>query len=245
MRGTYGTSPSLLSEKNKLHFPNGLSEKDTTRFKIIIDGSDREMVLENSCEPLEYIENNADGYVVSPIFDEISSELFEKIKKDSKFLFLDPQGFLRRKDANNNVFLEKTDLNLSGVSAIKVGTDEITNIVGSNDIDAIKSLQKQGVEYVLHTDKQNISLLAKDRLYSLKLPNKEIYDTTGIGDIFCSTFACTMLKEKDFLWAFCFAGGSAQAALDTKEVGLEKVPEKGSIQTNASYFYNTVDFRQV
>ncbi|KAF6242664.1 ribokinase, partial [Nitrosopumilus sp. b1] len=52
-------------------------------------------------------------------------------------------------------------------------------------------------------------------------------------------------KEKDFLWAFCFAGGSAQAALDTKEIGLLKVPERGAIETNASYFYNTIKFRQI
>ena len=88
-------------------------------------------------------------------------------------------------------------------------------------------------------------MLVDDRLYSLTLPNKEVYDTTGIGDIFCSTFICTMLKEKDFLWAFCFAGGSAQAALDTQQVGLEKIPEKGATQINASYFYNTIKFRQV
>ena len=231
--------------KNKMTFPNGLSEKNTTRFKITINGSDRDMVLENSCEPLEYVENDADGYIVSPIFDEMSAELFAKIKQDSKFLFLDPQGFLRRKDQNNNVFLDKTNLDLSNVSAIKVGVDEISNIVGTVEVDSMKSLQKQGVQYVLHTDKKNISMLVEDKLYSLTLPNKEIYDTTGIGDIFCSTFTCTMLKEKDFLWAFCFAGGSAQAALDTKQVGLEKVPEKGATQINASYFYNTVKFRQV
>jgi sugar/nucleoside kinase (ribokinase family) len=102
-----------------------------------------------------------------------------------------------------------------------------------------------GVEHVLHTDKRNVSLLVKDKLYSLTLPNKNIYDTTGIGDIFCSTFCCTMLKEKDFLWAFCFAGGAAQAALESQELGLKKIPKKGTIQVNGSYFYNTIKFKQI
>jgi sugar/nucleoside kinase (ribokinase family) len=77
------------------------------------------------------------------------------------------------------------------------------------------------------------------------LPNKQIYDTTGVGDIFCSAFCCTMLKEKDFLWALCFAGGAAQAALESRNVGLQKIPRKGTIQTNACYFYNLVKFRDL
>ena len=203
------------------------------------------MFLENICEPIEYEKKGFDGFIISPVFNEISLEVFERIKKDSNFVLVDPQGFLRRVDTDRKIYLEKTELNLSGVSAIKVGLDEATCIAGNSDIESLKTLQKQGVEYILRTDKQNISLLVKDKLYSLTLPNKEIYDTTGIGDIFCSTFCCTMLKEKDFLWAFCFAGGAAQEALDTKEIGLAKIPKKGAVETNASYFYNMVKFRQV
>ena len=87
-----------------------------------------------------------------------------------------------------------------------------------------------------------MSLLIKDKIYSIILPNKQIHDTTGIGDIFCSAFCCTMLKEKDFLWSLCFAGGSVQAALDSTSVGLQKLPKKGIIQTNASYSYNLLKF---
>jgi len=107
------------------------------------------------------------------------------------------------------------------------------------------ALQKKGAEYVLLTNKTDVSLLVKDKVYSITLPNKHIHDTTGVGDIFCSAFSCTMLKEKDFLWALCFAGGAAQAALESKNVGLQKIPKKGTIQTNASYFYNLVKFRDL
>jgi sugar/nucleoside kinase (ribokinase family) len=106
-------------------------------------------------------------------------------------------------------------------------------------------LQKKGVEHVILTNKTEVSMLVKDRIYSITLPNKRIHDTTGIGDIFCATFCCTMLKEKDFLWALCFAGGAAQAALDSNDVGLLKIPKKGTIETNASYFYNLMKFRSI
>lgn len=231
--------------KKGISFNNALTKTPTTKFKISIEGVDRTLKLENVCDPIDYQKSDSDGILVSPIFNEVSFELFSKIKKDSKFLFLDPQGFLRRTDDKKNVFLEKTDIDLSKVSAIKVNPEEIEHIVGNSDVDSLKILQKKGVEYVLLTNKANVSLLYKDKLYSITLPNKKVYDTTGLGDIFSATFCCTMIKEKDFLWALCFAGGAAQAALDTGEVGLLKIPQKSAVETNASYFYNVVKFRQV
>jgi len=230
---------------NKISFENTLSEKSTTQFIIKINGLDRELFLKNICEPIKYVNTDADGVLVSPIFNEISNEVFNKIKQNNNFVFVDPQGFLRRKDSSGKIFLEKTELDLSKISGIKAGVDEMLNLTGAIGIDGMKILNQKGVEYVLHTDQKYISLLVKDRMYSLTLPNKEIRDTTGIGDILCATFCCTMIKEKDFLWALCFAGGSVQAALDSKQIGLAKIPEKKAVESNASYFYNTIKFRQV
>ena len=233
-----------LSEK-KIRFENAESQKPTTRFTINIAGVDRSLKLENECEPISYDGTDADGCLVSPIYHEISNELFFKIKKDSNFILVDPQGFLRQTDSENNIILKNNDLDLSGVSAIKVNPEEARHLVSGSDDEIMLALQKKGVEYVLLTNKIDVSLLVKDKVYSIKLPNKNVHDTTGIGDIFCATFCCTMLKEKDFLWALCFAGGSAQAALDSRNVGLLKIPKRGQIETNASYFYNLVKYRQI
>lgn len=237
--------PQQYLTQNKIKFDNGFSEKLTTRFAINITGSDRTLQLLNECEPIEYDAINADGSLITPIFHEISSETFSKIKKDSNFILVDPQGFLRRVDSNKNVILENTDLDLTGVNAIKVNPEESQKIVTGTNDEMMIALQRKGVEHVLFTNKTEVSLLVKDKIYSITLPNKEVYDTTGIGDIFCATFCCTMLKEKDFLWALCFAGGSAQAALDSKQVGLLKIPQKHTIETNASYFYNLVKYRTI
>jgi sugar/nucleoside kinase (ribokinase family) len=237
--------PKQYLTQNKIDFKNALSEKLTTRFAINIAGSDRTLKLLNECDPIEYTTINADGSLIAPIFHEISPDLFSKIKKDSSFVLVDPQGFLRRVDSDKNVILENTELDLIGVNAIKVNPEESQKIVAGSNDDMMISLQKKGVEHVLFTNKTEVSLLVKDKIYSITLPNKEIYDTTGIGDIFCATFCCTMLKEKDFLWALCFAGGSAQAALDSRQVGLLKIPQKNVIETNASYFYNLVKYRTI
>ena len=237
--------PKPYLTEHKINFGNSESEKNTTKFTISITGSDRTLKLENECEPIEYSCVDADGHIVSPIYHELSHDVFKKIKNDSNFLFVDPQGFLRRIDSQNNILLDKTDLDLSNVNAIKVNPEESNQLVSGTFDEMMMALQKKGIEYVILTNKTDVSLLVKDKIYSITLPNRNIHDTTGIGDIFCSAFTCTMLKEKDFLWALCFAGGAAQAALESNNVGLQKIPKKGTIETNASYFYNLVKFRDL
>lgn len=237
--------PKQYLNEYKINLVDSESQKNTTKFAISITGSDRTLKLENECEEINYFQSTADAHLVSPIYHEISDETFKKIKNNSNFLFVDPQGFLRRKDSQNNIFLEKTDLDLSNVDAIKVNPEESRQVVDGTSNEMMMSLQKKGIKHVLLTDKANVSLLVKDKIYSITLPNQNIHDTTGIGDIFCSAFICTMLKEKDFLWALCFAGGAAQAALESKNMGLQKIPKKGTIETNASYFYNLVKFRDL
>ena len=242
--GSDFTLVNYLAEQ-KIVFEDSLSIKPTTQFVLNLVNSERTLFLQNKCEPISDITLNTDNVIISPLFDEISIELFEKIKKNASFVMLDPQGFLRRRNSENRIHLEQTDLNLSNVSAIKVNTDELKCLTGASNVDGIKILQKKGIDSVILTDKQNITLLSKNRIYSITLPNLELNDTTGIGDIFCAAFCCTILKEKDILWALSFAGGAAQAALESGQIGLEKIPSKAAIESNAYYFYNTIKFKEI
>ena len=229
----------------KIVFEDALSTKPTTQFILNLVNSERTLFLQNKCEPISNITLDTDSVIISPLFDEISIEMFEQIKKNSNFVLLDPQGFLRRKNLENKIYLEEIDLNLSNVSAIKVNPDELKCLTSASNIDGVKILQKKGIDNVILTDRQNISLISKNKIYSIILPNLELYDTTGIGDIFCAAFSCTMLREKDILWALSFGGGAAQAALESKQIGLEKIPSRGAIESNAYYFYNTVKFKEI
>ena len=235
---------NYLTEQ-KIVFEDALSTKPTTQFILNLVNSERTLFLQNKCESINSITLDTDSVIISPLFDEISIELFEKIKKNANFVLLDPQGFLRRINSQNKIYLEQTNLNVSGISAIKVNSDELRSLTNSSNIDGIKILQKKGIDNVILTDKQNISLLSENRIYSITLPDIELNDTTGIGDIFSATFCCTMLREKDILWALSFAGGAAQAALESGQIGLEKIPSKGAIESNAYYFYNTIKFKEI
>ena len=232
-------------KENKITLHNALSTEATTKFRIELNDSDRKLYVENMCEKIDFLDNDDDGTIISPVFDEISLDVYSKIKKSKNFTLLDPQGFLREKNSNNEISLKRTTLDLEHIDAIKVNPDELSALTGASGHDGIKQLQKMGIEYVIFTNKQEISLLVEDKLYSIFLPKMILTDTTGIGDIFCSTFTCTMLKENDFLWALSFAGGAAQSALESKAFGLEKIPEKSALESNGSYFYNILEFKQI
>ncbi|HXX05619.1 MAG TPA: PfkB family carbohydrate kinase [Candidatus Bathyarchaeia archaeon] len=236
---------SDLENKNIFIPSNSVSDTPTTRFSLKIFGVERELYLKTKCDPIEFTKSDADGAIVSPVYDEVSEDTLDKIRENFNFLLLDPQGYLRRIDKNNKVYLEKTLLDFSQLTAIKTDPDEAFYLTGLNEREAMMTLQKKGVKHVLYTNKQDITMLVKDRLYHLKIPNMRIGDTTGIGDIFCAAFSCSYIKDNDSLWAICFAVGAAQAALETGATGLSKIPESGDIEQNAAYLYNLVNFSHI
>lgn len=231
-------------EKNKITVAGASSKMPTTRFVLEISGTERTLWIKDVCEQIIYEKVDADGILVSPVFDEVSQPTLNKIQKDSRMVFLDPQGFLRRKDSQGKVFFERTDMELSNISVVKADPQEAYCLTGMQGFDGALALHKK-VEHVLYTNKRDVSMLYKNKEYSIRLPSMEIYDTVGVGDIFTSTFCCTLLKEKDALWALSFAGGAAQAALESKEVGIDKIPPRGATEANGAYFYNTIKFRDV
>jgi sugar/nucleoside kinase (ribokinase family) len=243
----FGTDFTLIDQlqKNKIKFQNTPDSNPTTRFVLVINGDERTLWLQNVCSEIEYKTIDADGILVSPVFNEISKSTFEKIKKNSNMIFLDPQGFLRRVGSDKKIFFERTDVDLANISVLKSDPNEVFNLTGMHGMEGIQLLRKKGIEYILYTNKRDVSLFYKERQYSINLPNIDIYDTVGIGDIFTATFCCTLLKERDALWALSFAGGAAQAALESGQVGLSKVPQRGTVETNASYFYNMIKFTDV
>jgi sugar/nucleoside kinase (ribokinase family) len=241
----FGPDFGFLDElqKNKIRVDSTPSQKPTTRFRLEITDSDRTLWLQNVCEEIEYKKIDADGILISPVYDEISKSTLDKIKNDSNLIALDPQGFLRR-SADKKISLERTDLDLSGISILKSDPSEVFALTGLEGIEGALALHKK-IKHILYTNKRDVSLFHNNKQYSITLPNMDIYDTSGVGDIFTATFCCTLLKERDVLWALSFAGGAAQAALESKEIGLDKVPPRGATEANASYFYNIIKFTDV
>ena len=130
--GSDFTHADYLTEQ-KIVFENAFSIEPTTQFTLQLVNSERTLFLKNKCEIINNVILDTDSVIISPLFDEIPLELFEKIKNNANFVLLDPQGFLRRVNSENKIYLEQTDLNLSGISAIKVNSDELRSLTNASN----------------------------------------------------------------------------------------------------------------
>jgi len=226
------------------------SELPTTRFVLRNFEDDRELTLNSICTPIdiEEIKNvKSDCWIISPVFEEVSVELLRYLATTSEkgFVMLDPQGYTRAVDSALKISLRnKIDVPLNDLNGIKLDSHEISCLTnGLSGKDALRKIRsKYGIDYVIYTQDQNIHLLQDDRLYWLNIPKIDSPDSTGLGDIITASFACTILKEKDPIWALCFAAGALISALQTREIGIEKIPSKSAIEENATYYYNVMNY---
>ena len=227
------------------------SDLPTTRFVLKNFETDRELTLQSKCIPLDIEEIrsvNANCWIISPVFDEVPLGILQYLvssRKEKQFVMLDPQGFTRTVDSEGRVSIrKKIDIPIHKVDGIKLDSEEISCFTnGLQGIEGMKKIRSiYGIQYVLFTQDQVIHLLEEGKHYWINVPKHETPDSTGLGDIIASSFACTMVKEKDSVWAFCFASGALTAALQTKEIGIKKIPSKSSIEQNATYYYNTMNF---
>jgi sugar/nucleoside kinase (ribokinase family) len=228
------------------------SDLPTTRFVLKNFETDRELTLESKCGALdiEEIKNvKANCWIISPVFDEVPLDILQYLsstkKEGNQFVMLDPQGYTRAIDSEGRVSIrKKMDIPIHKVNGIKLDSQEISCFTnGLQGMEGMKKIRSHyEIDYVLHTEDQIIHLLEKERHYWLKVPKLDTPDSTGLGDIIASSFACTIVKEKDSIWAFCFAVGALFAALQTSEIGIKKIPSKSAIEESASYYYNTMNF---
>ena len=184
-------------DHKKINYSGCLCDTPSTSFDICEADSSRVLRLKNLCEPLQYVKSDSDGVLASPIFCEIDSNLYKQLQEHSGFLFLDPQGFIRF-EKDNLVSVQRTSLDFTSIDAIKVDSSELQCLTGASDEHSIQVLQKNGIQYVLHTVENLVTMYVKDRAYSLKIPHGTPSDTVGLGDILSAAFCSTMINWKNW-----------------------------------------------
>ena len=116
---------------------------------------------------------------------------------------------------------------------------------GLQGLAGMQALHSRGIEFVVYTDNGTIHLLHDHRHYWFKLKEINTVDSTGLGDILSAAFSCAYVKEKDPMWAICFGVGAVKAALETRQVGVAKIPSMRDIEETASYLYNGIKFQRI
>jgi sugar/nucleoside kinase (ribokinase family) len=200
----------------------------TTRFELKQYGYTREVYLRAKCNPLtvndvEHVD--VDGWIVSPIIDEVPLQVLREIIRKNKFVMLDPQGYIRKVEPSGLISKHRRiTLHISGISAIKVDEDELSAVSNVNP------------ELLILTAPRTISM----NQYRIKLDHFDATDSTGLGDIMTAAFTCAYLRGKGPKWSICYGAGAIKAALETNLIGINKIPTKSQIEKYASDFFNSI-----
>lgn len=206
----------------------------TTRFMLIINEYSRKLFLLAKCDDININDIvDMDGYIVSPIINEVSSDTLNYIVKNSSFTFLDPQGFVRRV-RDKECYIARTDLKIDGIDVIKVDEDEAFALTGSIGIDALMALD---TNTAILTSKDRTIMLHKNRVYGMKFEPVKPIDSTGAGDIFAGAYASSYMRDKDHVWAFCSAISASLLALKSNKVGIDKIPTLQMVEEKAKEIY--------
>jgi sugar/nucleoside kinase (ribokinase family) len=210
----------------------------TTRFYLRYIDDWRQLYLISNCSPLtinDVKDVDVDGWIVSPIIDEIPLSVLKEITKKNQFVTLDPQGYFRKINNGGRVSTHKEiRLDLAGISAIKADEDEFY------------ALQTG----IIHEPK---FMILTNRSGTIRMGEHEITlehvtespDRTGLGDILTAAFTCAYIKERDPRWALCYGVGAIQAALETRGFGIKKIPKRSQIESNALRFFDRLSNNQL
>jgi sugar/nucleoside kinase (ribokinase family) len=218
------------------------SEK-TTSFKIEVKGDSRNLTMTSRCEDIareQLPDSHFNASLVSPVANEVSPGLLSEIAKRSDFTFLDPQGFVRVFNGKGEVSLSRlkdTGI-LSKVDAVKMDQGEAEAITGKDEPEAsLRRLASMGVRKgVVTRGPDPAYVLDGNRIFSVPVPQVQVVDSTGAGDILGGTVVAWYLKTRDFLWSACF--GIAASSLSLHLIALAKVDLPMSVDDQARRLYS-------
>ncbi len=214
-----------------------VDDAPTTRFRLFINNYSRKLFLLARCKDIETDDIvDTDCCIISPIINEISTNVFKHIIKRSSIRLLDPQGFVRVV-RNNECFIERREIDIQEIDIIKVDENEAYALTGLYGIDALKKLKSK---ISILTNKDKSLMLYNDKLYSIEFEPIKSIDSTGIGDIFMGIYALYYAKDRDPILALAGGVAGALLALESNKFGIDKIPSKEMIERKADELYKKI-----
>ena len=177
---------------------------------------------------------------IAPIANEVSYEATIKLRGLADIVSLDPQGFLRRFDANGNMHLEgmENPQVLRKTDIFKASRGEIEALTGKHDLlQAAEKVSRYGARIVVVTKGGEGTLLYDGgRVYEVPVAKpKVVVDTTGAGDVFIGAFLAEYSRGKEALWCACV--GSASASFAVEKFGPRGLGNRKKVYERAAKVY--------
>jgi len=208
----------------------------TTTFENTYDeAGNREQVCKHvaariSTDDIPRAYQDAGGFYVSPIADEVTAGVLESIKRKGNIIMLDPQGLFRKIGDGGKVEIHpREDLSdfLRYVDIVKIGRDEARALKGEAR-KVLKSLREMGPKIAILTQgEKSCTMLSDEGFSEVKSLKVDARDLTGAGDVFGAAFLARYLDTRDAVKSAKFA--SAAAGLKIRYKGPTGFPSEKEI----------------
>lgn len=163
---------------------------------------------------------------IGPVFGEVDSSTVLRLRRHTRFVSLDLQGFVRDSRRDRSVRLVRRRLApvLGASQVIKASLEEARIQTGTKDpLEAAEALLANGPIYVIVTLAGKGAILAMKEGGRFRIPTypeELLVDPTGTGDGFVGAWLSTMVSTRDPVWAASV--GAALASFMLRRHGIEK-----------------------
>ncbi|MEM3833616.1 MAG: PfkB family carbohydrate kinase [Thermoprotei archaeon] len=201
----------------------------TTRFRIKIINNERELKLLYRCdEPdVNELSVDADALILNSVTGELKFNSVKNFITNFPVKYLDPQGYLRTFTGDGIVELKRpNDVSfIKYFDIIKVDMEEASVLTDTkNPIEAASKISTYGNNIVLLTMGENgVIIMKKNDAYSIPVPNINITESTGMGDILGGIMITEYVKSGDALWATALGVAGSSLAGSSKLNGINKI----------------------
>jgi sugar/nucleoside kinase (ribokinase family) len=217
-------------------------KRHSTRYVLNYINDERDLTLKSVCAPLttdDFPKEIFDAKLIyfGPIANEIPIEtLIDTKEKANSLIALDIQGLIRRRDSKGKLYFrsnKKIDEVLPYLDIVKFDIAEAQVVTGASKIrDIVTYLSKLGLKMFIITKSRKGSVLYFEGKL-VKIPAvilNQIYNTTGAGDCFFSSFLVEYMKTGNPIQAIQFATKAVSYLIGSPN-GIQSFSIEGNIHT--------------
>jgi len=221
-----------------------VSNKPTTKFKLVYENSERKLYLLSKCEDISSFDLTSrfiEGHVVliGPLIGEISLDAIKYISTKAELAALDIQGFVRKVNPDKSITLQPMENALTAIGLVDIVHAELSEaetLVGTNNPEkAGKNLIEAGTKIALVTMGENGAYIVtrEESFYVPAAKPSRVVDLTGSGDVFTTVFTLEYHKTRNLKRAAAMAAAAVSFLIEKE--GISGLRPRWQIRRRAEY----------
>ncbi|MGC8661917.1 MAG: hypothetical protein ACP5TZ_05390 [Nitrososphaeria archaeon] len=210
----------------------------TSRFRLIGSKKKKITIIDPGCRITRIPEGHYDYAIVNGVCGEIGPGLMSNIRKSSRFVYLDPQGLLRKRKRGRVEMAAGPELMeyIKYADALKVNREELELITGT--VDPVKAYSMLGKNTaMIISESHRVMQVGNGKMLELEFKPVRAYDGVGMGDLFGAGYVLGKMISGEKMG---LAMGHAAATARPLERGLFKVPHWREVMGKAQSLLGTV-----